>query len=534
MICGIYRTKIAPEASLGSRDLPVVRLEDGCLGPRLVEFVPSKPLQNSTLSIKLVCRTGGFWGSCFLRSGCVGNIRSDDYMPLSVRIEGKSQEHVIYLDVNGAANQLLVSKEEIRAAQNKPGYWGDRIVTLHTCITVIQREVTGFRSERDVYRKMLVIHSLALEALQEKGAPRGIACKIQEATILQNQTGQLEVLYSLGELGEGSAGSVYKIISFASGKLSALKSYHFDKAAIVRNSVTESVMTYQSSHSESSSSLMAVNRIIERNDGYFDEEYELCSSRILDEYRRYDEVKFKNLCKDVVSALEEFREVGYAYLDVKPGNVLETKDIEGRGAFKLGDFDSSSPYIKNVEGFKKWLQSPSHSIIHTKSMNIERDIYCLRCLRDLGSDVLCLEQEAHCDDFEPNIEGLVQLLGNKKISNFLGSRASEELIRCLERLNFEDFYDSLLSIFAKRAEQTAVFQLGVMLYVGLGGRFPYQLACHREEYLEFMPESYGDIQSRITSLKRVKDADFKNLIISMLNPDSELRPSLSEVSCFLA
>ncbi len=530
MTWSICRPKISPEASLGYKELPLVRLHGGYLSPRLVEIIPSKPLQNNALVIKIICKIGVFGGAPLLWDLGRGTASSDDYMPLAVRIEGQSQESNVYLNVNSAASQLLVSKEEILGAQNKPGYWGDRIVTVHACIDVIRTEAKGFSSAEDVHRKMLTIHSLALEAFQRRDVPKAVACKIQGATVLQNREGRLEILYPLGELGEGTFGFVDKTISFANAKLSALKSYHFDRAVRVTNRVAESVMGYQTSHSSSDSSLMAVNRIIERDDGCFDEEYELCSSSLAEGYMRYSGAQLKDLCKCIVSAIQEFRQIGYAYLDLKPSNVFKILNAEGKEVFKLGDFDAASPYIKDVTGFKKWLAGSRCHIVHTRSMNTQDDMDCLCFLRSLGLEVLNIQQEEGVDGFEEAIVDLVVFLRQKKISDRLGRRAIEEMIYPLERLELEDFYGSLLSIFAKKAEQVVVFQLGMMFYLGLERRIPYRSICDREKYLQFDPETYAAIQDRITLSKKVNDVECRNLIIRMLNPNSDLRPSLAEIS----
>ncbi len=483
---------------------------------RYLEIILSPPSQDSSddLIIKIACKVYP------IGIHTIGNFfqkkEENTYMPFSFQSkEGVTK--TVYLKVGSAAKRLLVSEEEIRSNDISQGsYLEGRVAAVQLSAEVVRNKKIGScpgLTRKKAYEEMVRVYSFARESLKRGLLSKGYSSAVEKGYTYFYESGNVVVTVELQYLRGGATAEVYKVLDVAAGRFTALKK---NFRAGPKNKVVESVMRYQQAHPDSH--LVKVVRIREKSslEEGFSEEYDYAySGDISSKYKTYKEEELKGLCLSVLSAIEEFEspEIGYVYLDLQPGNILDMSIGKEASKWKLTDFPRGSPNIKDAAQFEESLQIERFGMTATAEYNTYIEIM----------DLKRLEHIVHHIRTDANVQECDKMLIQCKVPSAMHAL----LLSVKKMLESGEVYkarDELFVAYKQKSEQASVFQLGVILYESVTSEvFPH---------IEEQGSDFCDVSVKSRNILRKKleyssgySKEFKELIISILDPDPKKRPS---------
>ncbi len=513
-----FSKKVSPEQAFAELDLLKARPQRGLLGFGNVSLLLPNTMQTENHVLAISFKAHSVVLARILEYASF-RISNNYYVLLPVVFEGDHKPRRIYLEVNHAVSQLLSSEEKLRNSIEDLSYWRSRIVTITDAVELVYQSLKN-NSKRTIYSNVVAAYKEALKKDISLKKTNCFIVKVGFVSIWKNSEGSLEPIYEISCMGQGGFGSVFQICSFVNVKLTALKKAHETKRGEGVNKVALALMNHQKVNSEKTSNLLKINRIIERDSSY-DEEYELAVSDIGSKIQTYNLEKKNKLFSSVICAIEEFQELGFLYLDLKPSNVLYSQNSEGQVLFKLGDFDETSPCIKDIEGFKLWAKS-SRYISHTKQYYIEKEFYVLIVLKLLAKTMISSDFEKIKTVFE-GVDPIIRKFIDPECFFSLKSLGEQEMQ--------EEFIELVFSLFKEKGESIVVFQLGVFFCFCLTFSFPYQSFGVARDYCQVVLGGVEVIKQNLESFNP-KNQKINEMILSMLDPDPALRPRFSKVKDF--
>lgn len=494
-----------PEGEEALRPISPFKITGNLLaGRRLALIDPNNP--KPELEISVACRTNQF-GLEGLRQCLFENPNKPRYVPVTMG------QKVVYVNVNSVAKRLLITEDEVRTLSR-----GEALVDkLQERAGVVQRYV------RDIQQDQASLRAMGFQEVAEQGEKqiyeaivKGAAQALDESKE-RNSSCQVSltsespsVLYISGGIGEGARGAVFKVLEVISKEHSVLKKSF---ANTPENQVATLIMEHQEAlkGKGKESHLVAVKNVTTKK-GKVLEEYEFAKERDMGKsLAKYGQQQLISLCKRMVLAGKELQEIGYAYLDLKPSNIMNLGTLEVP-QWKLGDFDPDTPFIKDLEGFKNWAKKKTQAPM-TPSYNTYRECQAFAALQTM-------------------VKGLSVQGGSgiQAVKELLSEEQQRLLDTALDRTtNLEDAYQIIYELYKDLSEKAYVFQLGLTLLEGAIGSYdrPLDGGSSRRKYV-----SESDSKKNCEVLNqsnKIEDGEFKQLIVEMLDFNPSKRPSLADI-----
>ncbi len=483
---------------------------------RYLEIILSPPSQDSgdDLTIRIACKVYPI-GIHAIFNGFQRK-EENTYMPFSFQSK-EGVNKTIYLKVGSAAKRLLVSEEEIRSKDiSQRDYLEGRVAAVQLSAEIVRNKKIGScpgLTRKKAYEEMVRVYSFARKALKSGLLSKGDSNGVEKGYTYFYESGNVVVTLELQYLRGGATGEVYKVLDVAAGRFTALKK---NRRCAPRNKVVETIMRYQQVHPDSH--LVKVVRIREESsleEGSFAEEYAYAyGGDISSKYKAYQEAELKSLCLSVLSATEEFEgpEIGYVYLDLQPGNILDMSNSEGTSEWKLTDFPRGSPNIKDAEQFEESLQIEKFGMTATAEYNTYAEIM----------DLKRLEYIVHHIRSDASVEECDKMLTQCKIPSSMHALLLS-VKKMLESGDVDRARDALFVAYKQKSEQASVFQLGVILYEAVTSEVFPHIEEQGSDFCDVSVKSGNTLKKKLEYSSGFSK-EFKDLIIRMLDPDPKKRP----------
>lgn len=496
-----------------------LKIQSALETPKIVIIVPYSN-GSDNIQIEIACKLYSLGVHTLLDSFRSDKTKNHTYMSVRLPLEPFG-ERTLYIKVDNAAKRLFTTPQEIRDNQfdfypylmKKAQEVADAIERVHQADTSVEKSI--------LYDEAVAAHKVALVMFKNKKFEPGEIKEVDGCRFLNADNKVVLFERKAGKIGSGRSGVVYRVVDFATGRVSALKQFYPDRKSdealvskeiidrggiygvqdflVVPHSVEYLSRSCLGSYSEVRSKLYSMD----------------ACSKVMN--RAMNPVPLGVILKECFQLVSGVRnlenQLGRIHLDLKLENFL----CLGDGEMVVADL-ANLPLVSSVEDWLRYIQG-NPNLSYTKNYNVEQDMRELRWIA--RSAKLCNEGRLSEDSVVEFLDSMPDgfLTYGEKLKLRVGDVFDSSLLL--------KFNTHLFKLYKQNAEQIAVFQLGNAFYSMIRNDEAVY-ARNNRGYARLDFARYLTIKRTLINILSPYEQEALT-IACMLDPNKKLRPSIVEV-----